>query len=97
MTRHTAHRGPLVALSSASVYPEKTPGAFEMAAQLGYDGVEVMVSTELISQDAAILARLSDYHQVPVLAVHAPCLLITQRVWGREPWGKLKRAPTPAG
>ncbi len=92
MTRHTAHRGPLVALSSASVYPEKTPGAFEMAAQLGYDGVEVMVSTELISQDAAILARLSDYHQVPVLAVHAPCLLITQRVWGREPWGKLKRA-----
>jgi sugar phosphate isomerase/epimerase len=81
-----------VALSSASVYPEKTPGAFEMAAQLGYDGVEVMVSTELISQDAAILARLSDYHQVPVLAVHAPCLLITQRVWGREPWGKLKRA-----
>ena len=63
-----------------------------MAAQLGYDGVEVMVSTEPISQDAAILARLSDYHQVPVLAVHAPCLLITQRVWGREPWGKLKRA-----
>jgi sugar phosphate isomerase/epimerase len=27
-----------------------------------------------------------------VLAVHAPCLLITQRVWGLEPWGKLIRA-----
>ena len=27
-----------------------------------------------------------------MLAVHAPCLLITQRVWGREPWGKLVRA-----
>jgi sugar phosphate isomerase/epimerase len=90
--RHPSHDGPLVALSSASVFPEKTPVAFEMAAELGYDGVEIMVSTELISQDAAILARLSDYHQVPVLAVHAPCLLITQRVWGREPWGKLKRA-----
>ena len=25
-------------------------------------------------------------------AVHAPCLLITQRVWGREPWGKMVRA-----
>jgi sugar phosphate isomerase/epimerase len=29
---------------------------------------------------------------VPVLAGHAPCLLITQRVWGTEPWGKLVRA-----
>jgi sugar phosphate isomerase/epimerase len=84
--------GPLVALSSASVYPGKTQEAFDLAAQLGYDGVEIMVSTDTVSQDVAILARLADYHQVPVLAVHAPCLLITQRVWGREPWGKLRRA-----
>ena len=39
-----------------------------------------------------MLRRLADYHGIPVLAVHAPCLLITQRVWGREPWGKLVRA-----
>jgi len=84
--------GALVALSSASVFPEKTPDAFETAARLGYDGVEVMVSTDLISQDLEVLRRLADYHGVPVLAVHAPCLLITQRVWGREPWGKLNRA-----
>jgi sugar phosphate isomerase/epimerase len=84
--------GALVALSSASVFPEKTPDAFETAARLGYDGVEVMVSTDLISQDLDVLRRLADYHGVPVLAVHAPCLLITQRVWGREPWGKLNRA-----
>ena len=25
-------------------------------------------------------------------AVHAPCLLFTQRVWGTEPWGKLERS-----
>ena len=24
--------------------------------------------------------------------MHAPCLLITQRVWGTEPWGKLERS-----
>ncbi|MEP7024670.1 MAG: sugar phosphate isomerase/epimerase [Actinomycetota bacterium] len=92
MSRIAPVSGAQVALSSASVFPEKTPDAFEAAARLGYDGVEVMVSTDLISQDVAILSRLADYHQVPVLAVHAPCLLITQRVWGREPWGKLKRA-----
>jgi sugar phosphate isomerase/epimerase len=82
----------LVALSTASVYPDRTPDAFEVAARLGYDGVEVMVTPDAVSQDVDVLRRLADYHGVPVLAVHAPCLLITQRVWGREPWGKLVRA-----
>ena len=81
-----------MALSSASVYPDPTPDAFEVAARLGYDGVEVMVTPDAVSQDVDVLRRLADYHSVPVLAVHAPCLLITQRVWGREPWGKLVRA-----
>jgi sugar phosphate isomerase/epimerase len=81
-----------VALSTTSVFPERTPDAFETAARLGYDGVEVMVTADPVSQDADVLRRLSDYHGVPVLAVHAPCLLITQRVWGRDPWDKLERA-----
>ncbi len=85
-----------VALSTASVYPERAPDAFEIAARQGYDGVEVMVSTDPVSQDVDVLARLADYHQVPIIAVHAPCLLITQRVWGREPWAKLRRAKEAA-
>jgi sugar phosphate isomerase/epimerase len=81
-----------VALSTASVFPERAADAFEAAARLGYDGIEVMVTMDPVSQDLDVLRRLSDYHGVPVLAVHAPCLLITQRVWGRDPWGKLGRA-----
>jgi sugar phosphate isomerase/epimerase len=81
-----------VALSSASVYPETCTDAFEMAARLGYDGVEVMVWTDPVSQDTQSLARLSAHYGVPVLAVHAPTLLVTQRVWGREPRAKLIRA-----
>jgi sugar phosphate isomerase/epimerase len=84
--------GTPVALSTSSVYPERTPDAFELAARLGYDGVEVMVYTDPVSQDADVLTRLRDYHQVPILAVHAPSLLLTQTVWGREPWEKLRRA-----
>ena len=83
---------PPVALSTSSVYPERTPDAFELAARLGYDGVEVMVYTDLVSQDADALCGLRDYHQVPIVSVHAPSLLLTQRVWGREPWEKLRRA-----
>jgi sugar phosphate isomerase/epimerase len=84
--------GPPVALSTSSVYPERTPDAFEVAARLGYDGIEIMVYTDPVSQDADVLRRLSDYHQLPVVSVHAPSLLLTQRVWGREPWEKLRRA-----
>ena len=83
---------PPVALSTSSVYPERTPDAFELAARLGYDGVEVMVYTDPVSQDADALRGLSDYHQVPILSVHAPSLLLTQRVWGRDPWEKLRRS-----
>jgi sugar phosphate isomerase/epimerase len=81
-----------VALSTASVYPETAAAAFEVAGRLGYDGVEVMVWTDPVSQDVTALRRLSDYHEVPILAVHAPCLVITQRVWGTDPWVKLVRA-----
>ena len=55
-----------------------------------------MVSADAVSQDIEALRRLADYHGVPVLAIHAPCLLVTQRVWGYEPWGKLVRAKEAA-
>ena len=92
----TAGAMPLVALSSSSVYPESTAAAFEIAAKLGYDGVEIMVMTDAVSQDPTALQRLSDHFAVPILALHAPCLLVTQRVWGADPWGKLVRARTVA-
>jgi sugar phosphate isomerase/epimerase len=84
--------GARIALSTASTYPESTAAAFEMAARLGYDGIEVMVTMDPVSQDVDALRRLSDYHGIPVLAVHAPCLVLTQRVWTTDPWEKLKRA-----
>ncbi|KRV50964.1 hypothetical protein AQ490_13455 [Wenjunlia vitaminophila] len=85
-----------VALSTAAVYPESTARAFEIASRLGYDGVEVMVWTDPVSQDIEALRRLSDYHELPVVAVHAPCLLITQRVWSTDPWAKLVKARAAA-
>jgi sugar phosphate isomerase/epimerase len=84
--------GAKVGLSTASTYPEGTAAAFEIAAKLGYDGVEVMVWTDPISQDPYALLRLSEHYQVPVLAIHAPCLIITQRVWSTDPWVKLQKA-----
>ena len=96
LSLRTSPGEPLVALSTGSVFPDRAADAFEIAARLGYDGLEVMVSADAVSQDIGALRRLADYHGVPVLAIHAPCLLITQRVWGYEPWGKLVRAKEAA-
>jgi sugar phosphate isomerase/epimerase len=82
----------VIGLSTASVYPESTAQGFELAARLGYDAVEVMVGIDPISQEIDAVRHLSDHHEMPVCAIHAPCLLITQRVWGTEPWGKLEKS-----
>jgi len=89
-------REPQVALSTASVYPESTASGFELASRLGYDAVEVMVSIDEVSQDIEAVRHLAEYHELPVCAVHAPCLLITQRVWGTEPWAKLEKSAVMA-
>nr|WP_278261554.1 sugar phosphate isomerase/epimerase [Nocardia sp. AG03] len=81
-----------IGLSTASVYPENTQAAFRYAAELGYDGVELMVWAEPASQDIATVQSYAKRYGVPVLAVHAPCLLISQRVWGADPVAKLERS-----
>ena len=81
-----------VALSSASVYPESTTACFEIADTLGYDGVELMVWNDPISQDVDEVADLVQEFSMPVVAVHAPCLLVTQRVWSADPWERLTRS-----
>ncbi|PRY59311.1 sugar phosphate isomerase/epimerase [Knoellia remsis] len=81
-----------VALSTASVYPENCAAAFQHAARLGYDAVEVMVWTDPVTQEAGALQALSELHGIPIVSVHAPTLLISQRIFGVEPWGKIDRS-----
>ncbi|WP_158845251.1 sugar phosphate isomerase/epimerase family protein [Saccharothrix deserti] len=86
-----------VGLSTAAVWPQPAGAAFEAAAELGYDGVEVMVWADPVSQDVRALDRLAKRSGVPVLAVHAPCLLISQRVWSPDPAERLRRSVQAAG
>lgn len=81
-----------VGLSTASVYPQNTEAAFRYAAELGYDGVELMVWAEPASQSITTVRGYARKYSVPILAVHAPCLLISQRVWGADPVAKLERS-----
>ena len=85
-----------IGLSTSSVYPETTSSAFELARRLGYDGVELMIGIDPVSSDIDAVEKLRDYHGMPVLSVHSPCLLITQRVWGTDDWYKLERSAEAA-
>jgi sugar phosphate isomerase/epimerase len=51
-----------------------------------------MVWAESISQEVDAINKLSRRYRMPVLALHAPCLLISQRVWGANPIPKLDRS-----
>jgi sugar phosphate isomerase/epimerase len=78
-----------IALSTSSVYPLGVVDGFAMAERLGYDGVEVMVWTDPVSQEPGALRNLVDHFGIPIVSVHAPTLLLTQRIWGPDPWPKI--------
>lgn len=81
-----------IGLSTASVWPRPVEVGFRLAAELGYDGVEVMVWTDRDTQDVPRLRTYAARYGVRVLAVHAPCLLLTQRVWSADPEIRLRRS-----
>lgn len=84
-----------VALSSASVYPLNVHDAFAVSHDLGYDGVEVLVTGNQLSQDAMQLNRLAERYDQPIMAIHAPTLLLTQQVWGTA-WNKIEASAAMA-
>jgi len=66
----TLNAGPIpIGLSTASVWPRPVEVGFRLAAELGYDGVEVMVWTDRGSQDLVRLRRFARRYGVSVLAV----------------------------
>lgn len=81
-----------IGLSTAAMYPNNAATAFATAARLGYDAVEVMVWTDPVTQEPGALRSLSEHHGLPIASVHAPTLLLTQRVWGTDPWDKVDRS-----
>jgi sugar phosphate isomerase/epimerase len=78
--------------STAAFFGKPLDGSFRRIAEAGYDGVEVMVTKDPASQEGATMRRLAQAHGLRVRAIHAPALLVTRRVWGADPVGKIERA-----
>ena len=83
---------PPVLFSSAAFFARPLSWTFRLAAECGYEGVEVMVTKDPESQDPARIRALADEFGLTVGALHAPCLLLTRKVWGTDPIGKIDRS-----
>jgi len=83
---------PSVLFSSAAFFARPLSRTFRLAAESGYRGVEVMVTKDPESQDPARIRALADEFGLTVGAMHAPCLLLTRKVWGTDPIGKIDRS-----
>lgn len=81
-----------VGLSTSSVFPEGLERAFQLAVEIGYDGIELMVTADRLTQQADRIGELIRQYGLPVLSVHSPCLALSARVWGTDPIGKLDRS-----
>ncbi len=82
---------PRLACSTASVLTLPLRSTFGLIAEAGFSGVEVMVTKDPATQDAETIRELADEHGLRVDAIHAPFLLLSRRVWGTEPVGKISR------
>ncbi len=83
---------PRLLFSTAAFFARPLADTFRLVAEAGYTGVEVMVTKDRQSQEAAAMRRLADEHGLEIAALHAPCLLLTRRVWGTDPVGKIDQA-----
>ncbi|MDF2745707.1 MAG: xylose isomerase [Actinomycetia bacterium] len=64
---------------------------FELIGEAGFDGAELMIMQDRVSQDPLRLGALAARYGVPVPAVHGPFLVATWLVFGTDPKGKLER------
>jgi sugar phosphate isomerase/epimerase len=62
----------LIALSTGSLYTYGLARTFALAAETGWDGVEVMIDMPEDTRDAAYIRRTAAEYGLPVVALHSP-------------------------
>lgn len=77
------------ALSTGSLYTYGVARVFDLAAQAGFDGVEVLMDHRWDSRQPAYLHRVSLDSGMPILAVHNPFVPHVPG-WPAEPLGRLR-------
>ncbi len=79
----------MIALSTGSLYSYGMARVFELAAQAGYDGIEVLVDHRWDTRQPVYLRRLSADHGLPIVVVHSP-FVIEAPGWPADQLGRLQ-------
>jgi sugar phosphate isomerase/epimerase len=82
---------PNLSISTGPLWRLDVNRAFEVVKAAGAEGVEVMVTQSPETQSANELERLAERHDLPIVAVHAPQLLLTRGVFSTNPLEKIRR------
>jgi len=80
----------VIALSTGSLYSYGTARVFELAAQAGYDGIEILVDHRWDSRQPGYLRRLSADYGLPIPVVHSP-FVVEVPDWPADQLGRLQR------
>lgn len=82
----TQPKKPRLIFSTGSLYPLDTSDCFELAADAGFDGIEIMCDPRYSTRDPEYLTALVDKYNLPVLVCHTP---FTTNVSGWKVAGEL--------
>ena len=78
-----------IALSTGSLYSYGLARVFELAAEAGFDAIEIMIDDRWDTRQPAYLRRLSQESGLPVAAVHNPFMPHVSG-WPSDPLGRLR-------
>jgi sugar phosphate isomerase/epimerase len=82
---------PPVLCSTGPFFMFSLDETFELLAEAGFDGAELMITQDRLSQDPHRMTAVARRYGLPVPAIHGPFLLATWLVYGTDPKGKLDR------
>ena len=88
---------PRMLASTGPLFSRDLAWALEVIADAGYDGAELMVTQDVVTQDAEHVATTADRVGLPIDVVHGPFLLVTRRVFGTDLVEKARRSIELAG
>jgi sugar phosphate isomerase/epimerase len=82
---------PVIALSTGSLYTYSIARVFELAAEVGFEAIELMVDDRWDTRQPAYVRRLSSETALPVAAIHSPFVPYVPG-WPHDALGRLRQS-----
>jgi sugar phosphate isomerase/epimerase len=85
----------MIVLSTGSLYTYGMERVFALAAQAGFDGVEILIDERWDTRQAGYLRRLSDEHHLSIYSLHSPFVMNVPG-WPTDPIERVQATTTLA-